>query len=432
MKKLKTSTQIALKFTIYFMVIFSILWITLNLIFLNQRIESESHKIQKNWWNLIMWIVDIQSNWITNQSSGIVIINKPIEWWRKFKPHIPLPIVSLEYEESIGTELQENTIIKNISKIDNNYLMYQIEDNKISMIDVSRPIEMQYTLLWITILIIIAGTVFTFWISRRFARSSLQNINELVEYTKQLNIHNLTKKIPISWPEDDEIRIIAGSFQKSLDIIKEQTDSLKDFVSYASHELKTPLSTIRGLVDLSTKTKSIEISWPKIKKTLTEMSDLLDTLLLITKREFHDIQKENIDIIPLLHNIWEQIQWQYQEKHIHYTTQMLWQHKIKGNTEIIKIIISNLLNNAYKFTSANWIISLTVENNQIIITDNGIGISKDDQEKIRTRFWKKSTENNSWYGLWLYMVKLLIEKLWRTIQWESIEKKWTTFTITMK
>lgn len=411
MKNLKTSTQIALKFTVYFAVIFSILWIITNGVFFTQRSVNEYNRIR--WKENI--IEPLVRKWL---------------WWR-FK-EIWSPIITLDYVEDIEQELKNNSITQTISKIDGVYIMYVIGTKNIKIMDVSRPVEMQYTLLWTTLLIIIAGTVFTFWISRRFARSSLQKINELVDYTKHLDINNLTQKVPISWPENDEIRIIANAFQKSLNIIKEQTDSLKDFVSYASHELKTPLSTIRGLVDLGIKTKNSETTWPKIKKTLTEMTDLLDTLLLITKREFHDIQKENIDIIPIIHNVGEQIQTQYSTKNISYNTDVPTQYTILWNSDIVKIIISNLLNNAYKFTPEHWIISLAVENNKIVITDNGIGISKDDQEKIRTRFWKKSTENNSGYGLWLYMVKLLSEKLWRKIHLQSTQKKWTTFTITMK
>jgi signal transduction histidine kinase len=56
-------------------------------------------------------------------------------------------------------------------------------------------------------------------------------------------------------------------------------------------------------------------------------------------------------------------------------------------------------------------------------------MSSEDKEKIRTRFWKKSTEQNNWYGLGLYMVKLLIEKLGRTIQVNSTKDEWTLFTI---
>lgn len=408
MKNLKTSTQIALKFTIYFSIIFSVLWIITNGIFFRQWTSNE--------YNRIRWKENIIDP-ITRKWLG----------WR-FKD-IWSPVITLSYIQDVAADLKKHSIISNISAIDWVYIMYMISDQEIKMMDVSRQIEMQYTLFWTTLLIIIWWTVTTFWLSRRFARSSLQKINELVNYTKQLDIHNLTKKVPISWPEDDEIRIIANAFQKSLDIIKEQTDSLKDFVSYASHELKTPLSTIRWLVDLSSKTKSIETTWPKIKKTLTEMADLLETLLLITKWEFNEIQKEKLDIVPLLHNIWEQIQSQYQSKEITYTKELPDTYEVLWNNDIIKIIISNILNNAYKFTPEKWVISLTIENNKIIITDNWIGISKEDQEKIRTRFRKKSTENNSWYWLWLYMVKLLIEKLWRNITIKSSIKKGTSFII---
>ncbi len=411
MKKLKTSTQIALKFTIYFSIIFAILWIITNGVFFRQWSTNE--------YNRIIWKED-----------NIEEINRKWLWWR-FK-NIGSPIVTLEYIKDIEQELKNNRITTTISKVDGIYIMYAIKENSIKIMDVSRPVEMQYTLFWTTLLIIIAGTVFTFWISRRFARSSLQNINELVNYTKKLNINNLTEKVPISWHKDDEIRIIANAFQKSLNIIKEQTDSLKDFVSYASHELKTPLSTIRGLVDLSTKTKNIEMTWPKIKKTLTEMSDLLDSLLLITKREFSDIRKEEINIVPIIQQIGEQLTIQYKDKKISYTAQLPKEYTISWKNDIIKIIISNLLNNAYKFTQEHGTISIFIEKNTLIITDNGIGISTHDIDKIRTRFRKKSTENNIWYGLWLYMVKLLSEKLWRSIQVQSKENNWTTFTITIQ
>lgn len=410
MTNLKTSTQIALKFTIYFSIIFSLLWIISNWVFFRQWTNNEYNRLK--WREVVM--NPIQRKWL---------------WW-KFKEQSS-PIVVLPYDISIAEEIIRNTTISNISYVDGVYIMYAISNQDIKIMDVSRPIEMQYTLLWTTLLIIIGGTVITFWLSRIFARSSLQKINELVNYTKKLDIHNLTKKVPISWPEDDEIRIIASAFQNSLDTIKEQTDSLKDFVSYASHELKTPLSTIRWLVDLSTKTKNIDNTGPRIKKTLTEMSDLLDTLLSITKREFHDIQKEVIDVVPLLHTIWEQVQEQYQDKKITYTEQLPKKHEVWWNNEIIRIIISNILNNAYKFTPIKGSISVAIINNTISIIDNGIGISEKDQEKIRTRFRKKSTENNNGYGLGLYMVKLLIEKLWRTVTIESTENVGTQFHITM-
>lgn len=415
MKQLKTSTQIALKFTIYFFVIFSVLWITTNGIFFTQRTTNEYNRVK--WKQVIMEDPLNNHKWV---------------WW-KFKniANVTSPIITLQYLEDIEQELKNNNITDNISHIDWSYIMYSIWDREIKLMDVSRPVEMQLNLLWNTIFIVLFWTLITFAISSRFARSSLEKINELVSYTKQLDIHNLTRKVPISWPEDDEIRIIASSFQKSLDIIKEQTDSLKDFVSYASHELKTPLSTIRGLIDLGVKTKDIEKTGPKIKKTLTEMSDLLDSLLLITKREFSDINKEEINIVPVIQQVGEQLKIQYQDKKISYNEQLPEEYTVSWKHDIIKIITSNILNNAYKFTPDWGKITITLEKNILIIEDTGIGMSSEDIEKIRTRFWKKSTEHNNWYWLGLYMVKLLVEKLWRKIQVESKKDKGTVFTIYM-
>jgi signal transduction histidine kinase len=93
-------------------------------------------------------------------------------------------------------------------------------------------------------------------------------------------------------------------------------------VSYASHELKTPLSTIRGLVDLGIKTKDINKTGPKIKKTLTEITNLLDSLLLITKREFSDIKKEEVNIMLVIKQVVEELKQQYKEKNISYTNQL--------------------------------------------------------------------------------------------------------------
>lgn len=209
---------------------------------------------------------------------------------------------------------------------------------------------MQQELFMTSLLVICCGGLLTFIVSRVFIRSSFTKINELVSFVQDIDIHNLHKTVPLSGPEDDEIRIIAQSLQSSLDTIKTQTDSLKDFVSYASHELKTPLATLRGLVDLGIKKNDIETTGPKIKKTLTEMNELLDSLVQITKREFASIHHEQTDIVPLIKSISENISKQFEKKSITLTISTPDNHTVLGKSEIISIIISNLLHNAYKFT----------------------------------------------------------------------------------
>jgi signal transduction histidine kinase len=133
-----------------------------------------------------------------------------------------------------------------------------------------------------------------------FVRSSLKNINQLVAYVKNINIHTLHEPVPLSGPPDDEIRIIGETLQQTLTTIKEQTDSLKDFVTHASHELKTPLMSLSAVMDAGQKTGNYEKSFISAKQTLHTINNLFETLLSITKREYHNIQKANIDIIPII------------------------------------------------------------------------------------------------------------------------------------
>jgi signal transduction histidine kinase len=70
-----------------------------------------------------------------------------------------------------------------------------------------------------------------------------------------------------------------------------------------------------------------------------------------------------------------------------------------------------------------------IEDKKIIVEDTWPGIALEDQNRIWTRFWKKNTTTNEWYGLGLYMVKLLIEKLWWSITVKSIPNTWTSFII---
>ncbi len=398
----KTSTTIAIKFTAYVITLFIIVGVMINIGFLVQRHQWENWKLD-NWWPVF----------------------KP---GKLFKEPIN-KVITLAPTQEIIEEIKENTIIANISKIDETYIIYRIQPQKIKIIEVNRLVEMQSNLLRITIIIIALWAMTTFLFARIFVASSLSKIQELVQYVKDLDIHKLTMPVPLSGPEDDEIRIIAQTLQSSLDTIKIQTDSLKDFVSYASHELKTPLATIRWLVDLWTKTKNIEVTWTKIKKTLTEMNNLLDSLVSITKWEFSSINKEETDIIPLIRNTVEHISKQFEYKNIILLQDIPQKYIVSGKSEIISIIISNIVQNAYKFTPENGNITILIEDKKIIVEDTWPGIALEDQNRIWTRFWKKNTTTNEWYGLGLYMVKLLIEKLWRSITVKSIPNTWTSFII---
>lgn len=171
------------------------------------------------------------------------------------KPRFQLPgIEEVEYDADMDNELRTNTLISNITKVDDQYILYAQVGNKIKISNVTRMVEAQEKMALVFVLLLVIFAAGTYGLSLVFVRSSLKNINQLVDYVKTLNIHTLHEPVPLSGPQDDEIRIIGETLQQTLTTIKEQTDSLKDFVSHASHELKTPLMSLSAVIDTAEKT----------------------------------------------------------------------------------------------------------------------------------------------------------------------------------
>ena len=136
--------------------------------------------------------------------------------------------------------------------------MFSSNKNNIKVSNVSRIVEAQIDLLVLFAVLMTFISLTTYFLSLLVVRKSLSNLTSLVSYVKELSIHHLDKPVPISGPEDDEIRIIGSALQESLQTIKTQTDSLRDFVRHASHELKTPLMSLNAVVDVAQKTGNYE------------------------------------------------------------------------------------------------------------------------------------------------------------------------------
>jgi len=133
--------------------------------------------------------------------------------------------------------------------------------------------------------------------------------------------------------------------------IHKQTLSLKDFVTNASHELKTPLMSMSTEIDYTNKTKNYEHGLNNIKQQLKGMNSLLETLVTISKLEaLETLKKEQVDISARTETIVDDVQKIYQEKNITLATHIQKNISKKVHNNSRNIIIKNILENAYKFT----------------------------------------------------------------------------------
>lgn len=406
--QLTTSKRISLKFTLYTIGIVFFFWFLINILFFQQRYRSE--KMRLGGPKMMQAVSDV----------------KP-----RFKA---IEIDELPYDDISFEEFTTNTVISNITKIDGQYIMFARAGNTIRASNVTRMVDAQKQILLIFIVLLIVFSVWTYLISLVFVKSSLKHINLLVEYVKSLDIHSLDKPVPIMGPVNDEIHIIWATLQKTLNTIKEQTDSLKDFVTHASHELKTPLMSLSAVIDAGEKTGDHEKTYSGAKRVLHSINRMFETLLSITKWEYHNIEKKSIDIVPLIASIKDEVENTYPEKNIACKLDLPKSFIVKSNEEIFHIICFNLLQNAFKYTNEWGTIHVKLHKDILSISNSGEWISLEHLKHIWEKFWKNHSEQSSkeGFGLGLYLVKLLVHKHGWDIQAESIPGEATTFTLSFE
>lgn len=242
---------------------------------------------------------------------------------------------------------------------------------------------------------------------------------------------------------------IVGSVIVFRDITKErQIENMKnDFISFASHQLRTPLTRIRWFVELILSEEVGPLSDKQreyledIFKGSHNMSLLIEELLNINRIEAGEripMKMAKIDLIPII------------KEAIKEATLLADDHKIKvslltqcpkscfiwGDGERIKRVFQNLLNNAIKYSgeSKKIEISLDSDKNSVLfyVKDYGLGIPKKDQDKIFSRFFRsKNVEHIDGSGLGLFLSKIIIKEHKGKIWFKSKEKKGTTFYISL-
>ncbi|MCT1183357.1 two-component sensor histidine kinase [Lactococcus lactis] len=216
-------------------------------------------------------------------------------------------------------------------------------------------------------------------------------------------------------------------------------DAHNAFIANVSHELKTPLASIKGFAELL-ETDSISSSDTKnfasiINKESSRLMNLVQDTLLLTKQN-HRIDKKKINLTALIQNILQSSGPQINEKSLHLESQIE-EITFKTNEPMVHSIFENLIENAIKYTPANGqiFVSLHLEQNKVIfsVTDNGPGLSEIQKERIFDRFYRvdESRAEVSGTGLGLAIVEKNVQELHGTIDVVSILGKGTTFTVNL-
>lgn len=236
-----------------------------------------------------------------------------------------------------------------------------------------------------------------------------------------------------------------GAIEVFRDITEEiENDRLKsEFISIASHQLRTPLSTIntysRMLTDgYAGSLNEDQVLFVKAISSASErMNDLINTLLNITRIGAGSIRQvsEEVDVISLAQSTCLEVEQQAKEKNITIScANKIQSLVIKTDPLLVREILLNFLTNAVKYTPEKGKVTLktSIKQNNFIfcVQDNGYGIPSSAHSKIFTKFFRASNvldKDVSGTGLGLYLIKILAENLNGEVWFNSQLDKGSSF-----
>lgn len=256
----------------------------------------------------------------------------------------------------------------------------------------------------------------------------------------RLALEELTEKL------EERVDQQTKDIKKKAEHLEKLLKMRSEFLDVASHQLRTPTSVIKGIVsmmkegdfdklDIKKKQEFIEGMFQKSKK----LENIINDILIASEMDTADFDisvEDEIELDEFLKQEVSEHQFDASEKKVKLTFNKLTAgpYKIKGSLKYLEQVITNLLDNALKYTPKGFVkatIKKTGNNAIIAISDSGIGIPKDDVAKIFNKFIRGKNARDVYTdgsGLGLFIIKRVMDKHPHAKVWvESQEGKGSTF-----
>lgn len=271
------------------------------------------------------------------------------------------------------------------------------------------------------------------------ARKLIQPITALTDATKQIGAEQFSLQLPTD--RNDEIGILANSFEQMAEQLHESDQMRKQFINDVSHDFQTPLQNINGYVALlQDEATSLEerVQYMQIiKSETTRLSALTKQLLLLTSLDaFTKLEgTTHFSITEQLKNVLQKARWRMEEKQITLTAEFR-DITFYGHEAYMEKVWENLLSNALKYTPEGGTIHIMLTDNEeeivVIFTDSGIGIKKGNIPNLFDRFYRVDEArqtNIAGTGLGLSIVKQVVDLHHGTVEVESTFGEGTSFVV---
>jgi len=293
--------------------------------------------------------------------------------------------------------------------------------------------NLQRTILYITI--ILEAIVICF--SLAFARAFSSRLRRIMESMRILREGNFDHRVTVTG--HDELTVLAEEFNDLTDRLQISENKRRQFVSDASHELKTPLASIKLLADSILQN---DMDLDTIREFVTDIGNEAERLNRMSEKLLHLTRSEGepepdceaIEMSPTIRRVVKMLSHQADSMGVKIVTELEQDVPIFVLEDDFYQIVFNLTENGIKYNRFGGTLTIRASQSGILtISDTGTGIPEDSLGHIFERFYrvdKARSRASGGSGLGLAIVRSMVERNHGSIQVESVFGKGTTFTLT--
>ncbi len=315
-------------------------------------------------------------------------------------------------------------------------------------VQIGRPMEKLKEEIWDLVLSIGAGLIFSCMaliaISYFIAGKILEPIGKMKELTKEISEKNLDKRIPTG-PGQDEFNELAKTINWMLDRLQNSFVRQRNFLFDTSHELKTPLTTMRLAIDDICTTDTQSLPAPakenlfQLNNQVLRMERLVKDLLNLSSLEMlTGIDPKPVHITELLSSLAADYRLLAKARNVQMDIHLHDRLIIQGDEEKLNRAFSNILDNTIKYNVDGGRVEVVGDQSDveltITVTNTGPGVAAAETDKVFDQFYRVEQSRSlqrGGSGLGLTIVKRIVELHSGKVKFESKPGSWTRVTVSL-
>jgi heavy metal sensor kinase len=273
------------------------------------------------------------------------------------------------------------------------------------------------------------------------ARRALRPVDRMTEAARRISAEHLNERLETTG-SDDELDRLAATLNEMLGRLDAAFRQVRQFSADASHELQTPLTILRGELEVALRAPRSPDEYQRVLASALEESDriarLVEGLLLLSRADAGVLRmdRQPVDLGKLMAEVSESVQVLAEAHGVAIECKSVGPITVQGDRAHLRRLLLNLIDNGIKYTPAGGRVTLTLQGDgewaALRVADTGIGLTREELEQIFQRFYRAPAavdRGSDGSGLGLCIARSIAEAHGGRIHVESMPRQGSVFTV---